>query len=168
MAFKIVAGELSYTGTLEDSVVEALIKYPGLKVLVTTQKDNNVDAAISFYVNVCNELKNKYLLDTDGLDTKYSNGSELIFMGNANLTDGKYTSIASHILIVYGNISEWQVTKLTGALLSYDMRGEKIFPIVVTEEYKVFGTEAEKMAAECKKEYEENFTAGRQGRKKKK
>lgn len=166
MSFKVVDGQLRYTGTIEESIIEALIKYPGLKVLVTTEKKNAVDAAISFYVRVNMELKSKYMTDMEGIDTKYSNGSQLTFIGNSRLTDGKYDSVDSHILLAYGNMSDWQLTKLIGASAPYDKKNDKMFPIVFTEEYQVFGEEAAHLAADFKKEYEENFTAGRQGRKK--
>lgn len=166
MSFKVVGEQLKYTGTIEESIVEALIKYPGLKALVVTEKKNAVDAAISFYVRVNMELKSKYLTDVEGISTEYSNGSQLTFIGNSNLTDGKYKSVESHILLAYGNISDWQLTKLIGASVSYDKKNAKLFPIVFTEAYQVFGEEAAHLAADFKKEYEENFTAGRQGRKK--
>ena len=166
MAFKIVNQQLKYTGTIEESIVEALIKYPGLKVLVTTEKKNAIDAAISFYINVNTELKDKYLMDTDGISTKYSNDSEITFIGNTRLVDGKYDNIDSHILLAYGNLSDWQLTKLLGALMPYKVTGTKMFPIIFTEAYQLFGEEAEKFAAECKEEYIKNAT-GVHGRKKK-
>ena len=166
MAFRVLDGKLTYTGTFEESIIEALLKYPELKALVVTRKRLAFDAAISFYVNVNREMKDKYLLASDGLSVTYSNGSSLQFIGQDLLTDGKYSSLESHIILLYGDITDWQTTKLCGSLLSYETKKEKLFPIFYSEKYQLFGDEAKKMALECKKEYEENFVAGRQGRKK--
>lgn len=166
MAFKIVDGKLTYTGTFEESIIEALLKYPGLNALVVSRKKLGFDAAITFYVNVNRDMKDKYLLSSDGITTEYSNGSSLRFIGQDHLTDGKYDSVEAHIMLMYGDITDWQTTKLCGSLLSYATKREKLFPIFYSEKYELFGDEAEKMALECKKEYEENFIAGRQGRKK--